>query len=217
MAKEGISVMSSYPRRPEFRKPGSKPRPCVRNIFPGMTSRISGIGVTVFSARPSVPRSWLAGERASRLCPSAASTKRVNPARPTHGKARRCTCCKWPATKRPYKCGKQNTRQRCKAIQPINLRDLLGYQAPGGPCAHRMRSESTPSIRKRFVTSGHVPLGALSPEAHKTAEIVARMNKHRGQVRLWRRRRRSGPFGARGHGDKPVRPRSSRWRRVVSV
>ena len=54
------------------------------------------------------------------------------------------------------------------AQPPIHLRDLLDFKPLREPVPIE-EVESITSIRKRFVTPG-MSLGALSPEAHKSAE-----------------------------------------------
>jgi glutamate synthase (NADPH/NADH) large chain len=101
-------------------------------------------------------------------CRSAASTRRASRARPTPGKRRRCTCCRWPATRRPTSCG-SSIRPRCGEPADPSAR-LLDIKPLGAPVPIE-EVESITSIRKRFVTPG-MSLGALSPEAHKTLNVA---------------------------------------------
>jgi glutamate synthase (NADPH/NADH) large chain len=166
MSKMGISVISSYRGGLNFEAVGLS-RAMVAEYLPRHDPRISGIGVAAFRRRR---RGARAGFRAGRrCCPSAASTRRAGRARPTPGKRRRCTCCRWPATRRPTRCG-SSIRPSDAANPPIHLRDLLDIKPLGAPVPIE-EVESITSIRKRFVTPG-MSLGALSPEAHKTLNVA---------------------------------------------
>jgi hypothetical protein len=96
MSKMGISVISSYRGGLNFEAVGLS-RAMVAEYFPGMHSRISGIGCRASSASRGGPRPRLAGGMPT-CCPSAASTRRAGRARSTPGKRRPCTCCNRPAT-----------------------------------------------------------------------------------------------------------------------
>jgi glutamate synthase (NADPH/NADH) large chain len=74
MSKMGISVISSYRGGLNFEAVGLS-RAMVNEYFPGMLSRISGIGVSGLQ----------------KSCPSAGSTRRAARARSTPGKRPRCT------------------------------------------------------------------------------------------------------------------------------
>jgi glutamate synthase (NADPH/NADH) large chain len=89
MSKMGISVISSYRGGLNFEAVGLS-RAMVAEFFPGMISRISGIGVSGIQKKVEEVHAR-AGAAGRRCCPSAASTRRAARARPTPGKRRRCT------------------------------------------------------------------------------------------------------------------------------
>ena len=104
MSKMGISVISSYRGGLNFEAVGLS-RAMVAEYFPGMVSRISGIGTSAASRSRSRRCMRAAGGWGRTCCPSAASTSCAGRARPMPGARRRCTCCRARATGRPTICG----------------------------------------------------------------------------------------------------------------
>ena len=167
MSKMGISVLSSYRGGYYFEALGLS-RALVADIFPGMASRISGIGLVGIQRKslgahkkawsgvtPPMPIGGLyrfrqGGELHSfdgpliHLLQSAVETD-------SYGSYRKYV-------------------QGLREMGPVNLRDLLDFRPVSDPLALD-EVESITEIRKRFVT-GAMSLGALSKEAHETLAIA---------------------------------------------
>jgi len=167
MSKMGISVISSYRGGMNFEAVGLS-RAVVAEFFPGMHSRISGIGV--------------AGLQKKALAIHAKAFRHGTDTLPIGGvyKFRRGgETHAWHATllhqlqkacdTGSYQAWKQFSDGMAKQ-PPIHLRDLLEFK-PMGDAIPLEEVESITSIRKRFVTPG-MSLGALSPEAHKTLNVA---------------------------------------------
>ena len=169
MAKMGISVISSYRGGLNFEAVGLS-RAMVAEYFPGMTSRISGIGVTgiqIQARRDPQPEGWAA---AGRVADRRVSTRRANRVRPTRGKRPRCICCKWPVTEpRPMSCG-SSIRPRCSPpADPSARSDGLSSRWVTDPAGRGGKHHLDPQT---FRDAGHVAGRALSPEAHKTLNVA---------------------------------------------
>ncbi len=167
MSKMGISVVSSYRGGYNFEAVGLS-RALVSEYFPGVASRISGIG--------------LAGIERSALASHARAFRTDAVALPIGGfyKARaRGETHSWDAR------GMHLMQSACASgsmelwrrfagrlqdMPPTHLRDLLGFRTAGDPVP-LSEVESVASIRRRFVTPG-MSLGALSPEAHETLNVA---------------------------------------------
>jgi glutamate synthase (NADPH/NADH) large chain/glutamate synthase (ferredoxin) len=157
MSKMGISVISSYRGGLNFEAVGLS-RAMVAEYFPGMHSRISGIGLTGIEQKLEEvhARGWLRGDTVL----------------PIGGfyKARRTMHMLQSACDRAsFDLWKQYSAAM-RANPPIHVRDLLDIKPLGKPVPIE-EVESITSIRKRFVTPG-MSLGALSPEAHKTLNVA---------------------------------------------
>ncbi len=167
MSKMGISIVSSYRGAYKFEAVGLS-RWLVNSYFPGMTSRISGIGLhgirrmtlalheRAFDAEiAALPVGGLYrfrqnGEshafegRQIHILQSAVATDSF-------------------ATYRKYLDG-------VRSAPPINLRDLMEFSPKADPVPIE-EVESITAIRKRLVAPG-ISLGALSPEAHAVLSIA---------------------------------------------
>ena len=176
--------------------------------FPGMTSRISGIGVTGIQSQSAedvhakrLVERWHGS--AHRRLLQGAQIRRD----PRMGSHRRCTCCKWPATARRIELWKQYTAPRC-AVEPAN--PLCATCWTSNRWANRCgleEVESITSIRKRFVTPG-MSLGALSPGGAQDPERCD--EPHWREIRQRRGWRRSGTLSCRNPMATTRRPRSNR-------
>ncbi|MEP1767336.1 MAG: glutamate synthase large subunit [Sulfitobacter sp.] len=167
MAKMGISVVSSYRGGLNFEAVGLS-RAMVAEYFPGMTSRISGIGVSGIQhkAEGVHAKGWAGNDAVMPMGGFYKSRKSGE----THA---------WEATsmhmlqsacnRASYEMWKQYSA-KMQSNPPIHLRDLLALK-PLGEAVPIEEVESITSIRKRFVTPG-MSLGALSPEAHKTLNVA---------------------------------------------
>ncbi|MDP2698864.1 glutamate synthase large subunit [Thalassospira sp.] len=167
MSKMGISIISSYRGGYNFESIGLS-RSLVAEFFPGMPSRISGIGLQGIQRRTiaqhkdafngnvvTLPVGGLykyrrSGERHVWTGPlihtlqSAVTTGGYN-------------------TFRKFS---EGLRQR----EPLHLRDLLDFRSDRKP-VRQEQVESITEIRKRFVTPG-MSHGALSTEAHEALAIA---------------------------------------------
>ncbi len=167
LSKMGISIVSSYRGGNNFEALGLS-RALVAEFFPGMPTKISGIG--------------LAGIQKKVLEQHAKAFSQDAPALPIGGLYR-------------YRRGEEvhaHDGQLIHLLQsavaddnyakyltysrglhnlpPVNLRDLLGFRR-AGPAAPLKNVESITQLRKRFITPG-MSLGALSKEAHETLAIA---------------------------------------------
>jgi glutamate synthase (NADPH/NADH) large chain len=197
MSKMGISIISSYRGGYNFESIGLS-RSLVAEFFPGMPSRISGIGLQGIQRRTiaqhkdafagnvvSLPVGGLykyrrSGERHVWTGPlihtlqSAVTTGSYN-------------------TFRKFS---EGLRQR----EPLHLRDLLDFRRDRKP-VHQEEVESITQIRKRFVTPG-MSHGALSTETHEALAIAmnrigAKSNSGEGGESRERFRPRSNGDNAR--------------------
>ena len=167
MSKMGISVISSYRGGLNFEAVGLS-RAMVAEYFPGMSSRISGIGIGGIEQkiREIHTKGWLGGQDTLDI----GGFYKLRKSGETHA---------WQSTNMHLlqtACDRNSYdlwKKFSKAMQdnpPINLRDLLDFKTTAEPISVD-EVESITSIRKRFVTPG-MSLGALSPEAHKTLNIA---------------------------------------------
>ncbi|MGB7270214.1 MAG: glutamate synthase large subunit [Albidovulum sp.] len=167
MSKMGISVISSYRGGLNFEAVGLS-RAMVAEYFPGMQSRISGIGVSGIQHKVNEihARGWLGG---SDVLPVGGFYKARRSGEKHAWEAQTMHMLQSACDRASYDLWKQYSA-RMRDNQPIHLRDLLDVKALGRPVPLE-EVESITSIRKRFVTPG-MSLGALSPEAHKTLNVA---------------------------------------------
>jgi len=167
MAKMGISVISSYRGGLNFEAVGLS-RAMVAEYFPGMISRISGIGLHGIQRKLGKVHAmgWRGGQdvlpiggfyKARRTGETHAWT-----ANNMHLMQSACDKASFELWMRYSKAMHSNP--------PINLRDLMDFK-PLGKAIPIEEVESITAIRKRFVTPG-MSLGALSPEAHKLLNVA---------------------------------------------
>lgn len=167
MAKMGISVISSYRGGLNFEAVGLSRAMCAE-YFPGMTSRISGIGVTGIQ-RKGVDIHALGWLKGADILPIGGFYKSRKSGE-THAWGAQNMALLQAACKRAsFEIWKQYSAAM-QSNPPIHLRDLLAIKPLGDAIAIE-EVESITAIRKRFVTPG-MSLGALSPEAHKTLNVA---------------------------------------------
>ncbi|SDN78417.1 glutamate synthase (NADPH/NADH) large chain [Lutimaribacter pacificus] len=166
MAKMGISVISSYRGGLNFEAVGLSRAMCAE-YFPGMLSRISGIGVSGIQRKAEEvhARGW----KADAVMPIGGFYKARKSGETHAWGAQTMHMMQMACNKASYQLWKQYSA-KMQANPPIHLRDLLAIKPLGEPIALE-EVESITSIRKRFVTPG-MSLGALSPEAHKTLNVA---------------------------------------------
>ena len=165
MAKMGISVVSSYRGGLNFEAVGLSRAMCAE-FFPGMTSRISGIGVSgiQFKAEEIHGLGWQGGRD---VLPIGGFYKARKSGETHAWEAQSMHMMQTACNTGSFQMWK-NYSAKMQSNPPINLRDLLAIK-PMGEAINVDDVESVTAIRKRFVTPG-MSLGALSPEAHKTLE-----------------------------------------------
>ncbi|MCB2054091.1 MAG: glutamate synthase large subunit, partial [Geminicoccaceae bacterium] len=167
MSKMGISIVSSYRGGYNFEALGLS-RSLVREYFPGLVTRISGIGLTGIKYRvkemhdrafaPSLPVLSIGGFYRYRRGGEAHALE----GRMIHQLQHAVSSDSYASFKR--------YAEMVYAQAPVTVRDLLDFQYRNEPVPLE-EVESITEIRKRFVTPG-MSLGALSPEAHETLTIA---------------------------------------------
>jgi glutamate synthase (NADPH/NADH) large chain len=167
MAKMGISVISSYRGGLNFEAVGLS-RAMVAEYFPGMTSRISGIGVSGIQHK--AEQVHATGWDGSLDVLPIGGFYKARTSGETHAwEATSMHMLQMACNKASFELWKQYSA-KMQSNPPIHLRDLLDIKPMGAPVPIE-EVESITSIRKRFVTPG-MSLGALSPEAHKTLNVA---------------------------------------------
>ncbi|MBB3890737.1 glutamate synthase (NADPH/NADH) large chain [Phenylobacterium haematophilum] len=167
IAKMGIAVISSYRGGYNFEALGLS-RALVAEFFPGMPSRISGIGLAGIEAKALElhRKAWdasaitlpVGGFYKARRAGEAHAFE----ARMIHALQRACDTGSYAA----YKTFSEGMRR----MPTIQLRDLLDLRSPERAISLD-EVESVNEIRKRFLTPG-MSMGALSPEAHGVLNIA---------------------------------------------
>ncbi len=167
MSKMGISVISSYRGGLNFEAVGLS-RAMVAEYFPGMHSRISGIGVSGIQRKAAQvhARGWKSG---TDVLPIGGFYKARAKGETHAWEAQSMHMLQSACDRASFEMWKQYSA-KMRSNPPIHLRDLLDIKPIGHPVPIE-EVESITSIRKRFVTPG-MSLGALSPEAHKTLNIA---------------------------------------------
>jgi len=167
MSKMGISVLSSYRGGYNFEAIGLS-RTLVAEFFPGMSSRISGIGLAGLQRR-----TLELHERAYQsdvIALPIGGLYRYRKSAEAHSwEATAIHTLQTAVSTDSYALFKQYTAMLAQQ-PPVALRELLGF-APGRTAVPLEEVESITSIRRRFVTPA-MSLGALSPEAHRTLSIA---------------------------------------------
>ncbi len=167
MSKMGISVISSYRGGYNFEALGLS-RALVSEFFPGMPSRISGIGLAGIQKKLANIHARTFDEKITTLPIGGFYRYRRNgeshslEGQLVHLLQHACDTDSYATYKKyTHALGHQ---------PPIAIRDLLDFKDHHTPAALD-EVESINEIRKRFVTPG-MSLGALSPEAHGTLNIA---------------------------------------------
>ncbi|WP_408869634.1 glutamate synthase large subunit [Commensalibacter oyaizuii] len=167
MAKMGISVVASYRGGYNFEAIGLS-RALVAEFFPGMSSRISGIGLSGIAHNVSTfhEKAW---DPNVKVLPIGGLYKwrKQGENHALNGDVikliqQAVEKDSWPLY-----------QQYLKAIReqpPMALRDLLDFQSSNKPIPVES-VENITQLRKRLISPG-ISLGALSPEAHETLAIA---------------------------------------------
>jgi glutamate synthase (NADPH/NADH) large chain len=167
MSKMGISVLSSYRGGLNFEAVGLS-RAMVAEYFPGMQSRISGIGTNGIQTKLEQVHAsgWKQG---ADVLPIGGFYKARRSGEKHAWEAQTMHMLQAACNKASYAMWQQFSKSM-QNNPPIHLRDLLAIK-PLGKSIPIEEVESITAIRKRFVTPG-MSLGALSPEAHRTLSIA---------------------------------------------
>ena len=167
MSKMGISVISSYRGGLNFEAVGLS-RALVSEYFPGMPSRISGIGMAGIQKKAeTVHAKAFCG--LDNVLPIGGFYKLRKSGEAHAWEAQAMHMLQMACNTGSYETFRKYS-EGMKARPPLHLRDLLDFKPAGKPIPLE-DVESITAIRKRFVTPG-MSLGALSPEAHKTLNIA---------------------------------------------
>jgi glutamate synthase (NADPH/NADH) large chain len=168
MSKMGISVISSYRGGYCFEAVGLS-RALVADFFPGMTSRISGIGLSGIAKRLLRLHARAYDEAVVTL--PVGGLYKLRQAGEAHAFAGPLIHLLQTAVAtdsfQTFKRYSEATRKGA----PVALRDLLDFKTEGRKPVPIEDVESITEIRKRLVSPG-ISLGALSPEAHETLSIA---------------------------------------------
>jgi len=167
MSKMGISVLSSYRGGLNFEAVGLS-RAMVAEYFPGMHSRISGIGLHGIQHKLEEvhAKGWKGGQD---VLPIGGLYKARRTGETHAWGAQTMHMLQTACNRASYDLWKQYSAMM-RANPPIHIRDMLDIKSLGKPVPIE-EVESITSIRKRFVTPG-MSLGALSPEAHKLLNVA---------------------------------------------
>ena len=196
MSKMGISVISSYRGGLNFEAVGLSRAMCAE-YFPGLVSRISGIGVNGIQAKlEAVHRDAFKG--GSDILPIGGFYKARKSGETHAWGAQVMHMMQMACDKGSYELWKRYSAAM-QANPPIHLRDLMAIK-PRGEAVPIEEVESVTAIRKRFVTPG-MSLGALSPEAHRTLNIA--MNRIGARSDSGEGGEDPADFQPDGNGDNP--------------
>ena len=167
MSKMGISVISSYRGGYNFEALGLS-RALVADYFPGMTSRISGIGLAGLE-KLALDQHEKAFDEDVIALPVGGFYRLRASAEPHALDGNLIHMLQAACDRGEY----EIYRKYADAVndrEPIQLRDLLDFK-PAGRAMPATEVQSINEIRKRFLTPG-MSLGALSPEAHGTLNVA---------------------------------------------
>jgi glutamate synthase (NADPH/NADH) large chain len=168
MSKMGISVISSYRGGYNFEAVGLS-RALVAEFFPGMQSRISGIGLAGI-ARKILDLHQQAWNTDVVTLPVGGLYKlrRRGEAHAFDGSL--IHLLQEAVASESFQMFRRYS-EAVRKLPPIALRDLLDFRTEGRKPIPVDDVESITEIRKRLVSPG-ISLGALSPEAHETLSIA---------------------------------------------
>ena len=167
MSKMGISVLSSYRGGYNFEAIGLS-RTLINEFFPGMSSRISGIGLTGIQHKVTQMHAKAWDEDVVTL--PVGGFYRYRRGGEAHAFQANSIHTLQAALEADSFGMYQRYLEQVREQPPVNLRDLLDFQSDLHPVGSD-EVESITEIRKRLVAPG-ISLGALSPEAHETLSIA---------------------------------------------
>ncbi len=167
MSKMGISVISSYRGGCNFEAVGLS-RALVAEFLPGMSSRISGIGLSGICTK--VTRHHARAFEQDAVPLSVGGYYRYRSGGERHGHDGQLIHILQSAVNNESFSTYMKYANGVNGRDPIHLRDLLGFKKLHEPISIE-DVQSITEIRKRLVAPG-ISLGALSPEAHETLSIA---------------------------------------------
>jgi glutamate synthase (NADPH/NADH) large chain len=167
ISKMGISVISSYRGGRMFEAVGLS-RALVGEFFPGMSSRISGIGLPGIQKRALAQHEMAFTEEITAL--PIGGLYRFRAGGETHGFDGPLIHLLQSAVGRDSYSIYKRYSKGLGELPPVHLRDLLDFE-PKAPAVALEEVESITGIRRRF-GSGSMSHGALSKEAHETLAIA---------------------------------------------
>ena len=167
ISKMGISVISSYRGGYNFEALGLS-RALVADYFPGMASRISGLGLAGLEENALVRHEKAFDEDVVSL--PVGGFYRLRASDEPHALDGSLIHTLQAACDRGDYSVYRRYVQGVHDRDPLQLRDLLDFKG-AGPQLPLAQVQSINEIRKRFVTPG-MSLGALSPEAHGTLNVA---------------------------------------------
>ena len=168
MSKLGISVLSSYRGGYNFEAIGLS-RALVAEFFPGMQSRISGIGLSGIARKVlTLHETAWGGDLPALSVGGLYKLRRRGEVHAFDGSLihtlQEAVATDSYSTFRRYS-------DAVRRQKPVALRDLLDFRTEGATPIPASEVESITEIRKRLLSPG-ISLGALSPEAHETLSIA---------------------------------------------
>ena len=167
MSKMGIAVVSSYRGAYNFEAVGLS-RTLVAEFFPGMTSRISGIGLVGIQRQALMMHRRAFAEDFAALPVGGFYRARLGGEQ--HAFEGNLIHTLQSAVESDSYSTYKRYSEGVRAMPLVNLRDLLELK-PRKPAISPDEVESITEIRKRLVAPG-ISLGALGPEAHETLSIA---------------------------------------------
>ena len=167
ISKMGISIISSYRGGKNFEIIGLS-RSMVESFFPGMSSRISGIGLEGLEKRIRKQHTIAFQSKDTLLDIGGEYRFRANSELHAYEGAS-IHMLQEAVTRDSYNLYKKYV-SRIYSSKPIHIRDLLQLNTLKTPL-NIDTVQSISQIRKSFVSPG-ISLGALSPEAHETLAIA---------------------------------------------
>ncbi len=167
ISKMGISVISSYRGGNNFEALGLS-RTLVGEFFPGMTSRMSGIGLAGLETKLMEIHEKAYDRQVVTLPVGGLYRVRAKGERHAY-QADMIHMLQEAVTRSDYELYKKYAHV-VNTGAPIQVRDILDIKPFGKPVPLR-NVQSVNEIRRRFCTPG-MSLGALSPEAHGTLNIA---------------------------------------------
>ncbi len=196
MSKMGIAVISSYRGAYNFEAVGLS-RSMVAEIFPGMSSRISGIGLSGVAAKVARLHARAFDEDVIALPMGGFYKARASGETHAHS-ATLIHLLQSAVTNDSYTTYKKYS-DGVWELPPVSLRHLMAIRK-GAHAVPLEEVESITEIRKRFVTPG-MSLGALSPEAHEILNIA--MNRIGAKSDSGEGGEDPQRFHAKPNGDNP--------------